>query len=141
MGRGRRPAGLGHVDRLSGETSAKRRLRVILASLTGAMTIEEACRELGIGEARFHVLRHEALEGALAALAPKRTGRPPIPAPTEVERRLAEQRTEIEHLKLDLYASRIREKLALTMPHVLHLDDEGAPAPAEKKSRRHRRRR
>jgi transposase-like protein len=105
------------------------------------MTVEQACRELGIGEARFHVLRREALEGALGALAPRRTGRPPAPEPTEAERQLAEQREEIADLKLNLYASRIREKLALTMPHVLHLDEEDAPAPPKKKSRKRRKRR
>jgi len=112
---------------------------VILASLTGVMTVEEACRELGVGEARFHVLRREALEGALSAMAPKRTGRPPTPEPSTEARQLTELQQEIEHLKLDLYAARVREKLALTMPHVLH--DPGGSEPSEKKSRRPRKRR
>jgi transposase-like protein len=129
------------VDRLDGDASTKQRLRVILATLTGAMTVEEACRELEVGEARFHVLRHEALEGALSALSPKRPGRPAAPEPTEAERKLVEQQEEIAYLKLDLYAARIREKLALTMPHVLHLDKQGGPpGPSEKKSRRKKRR-
>jgi len=139
MGQGRPPVGLGHVDRLLGPESSKKRLRVILASLTGVMTVEEACRELGLGEARFHVLRREALEGALSALEPRRTGRPPAPEPTAEERQLAELEQQIEHLKLDLYAARVREKLALTMPHVLH--DPGGSEPSEKKSRRSRKRR
>lgn len=139
MGRGRPPVGLGHVDRLPGPESSKQRLRVILASLTGVMTVEEACRELGVGEARFHVLRREALEGALSAMAPKRTGRPPAAEPSAEARQLTELQQEIEHLKLDLYAARVREKLALTMPHVLH--DPGGSEPSEKKSRRPRKRR
>ena len=139
MGRGRPPVGLGHVDRLLGPESSKQRLRVILASLTGVMTVEQACHELGVGEARFHVLRREALEGALSALGPRRTGRPPAPEPSAEERQLAELQQEIDHLKLDLYASRVREKLALTMPHVLH--DPGGSKPSGKKSRRPRRRR
>jgi transposase-like protein len=126
---------------LHGPETSKQRLRVILASLAGAMTVEQACRELGVSEARFHVLRREALEGALAALEPRRTGRPPAPEPTEAERQLAEQGEEIEQLKLGLYAARIREKLALTLPHVLHVGEEDGPAPSKKKSRRRRRRR
>lgn len=139
MGRGRPPVGLGHVDRLHGPESSKQRLRVILASLTGVMTVEEACRELDVGEARFHVLRHEALEGALSAIAPKRTGRPPTPEPSAEERQVTELQAEVEHLKLNLYASRVREKLALTMPHVLH--NPGGTEPSKKKSRRPRKRR
>ena len=112
---------------------------MILASLTGVITVEEACRELGVGEARFHVLRREALEGALSALAPRRSGRPPAPEPSAEERQLTELRQKIEYLKLDLYASRVREKLALTMPHVLH--DSRGSKPSKKKSRRPRKRR
>jgi len=139
MGRGRPPVGLGHVDRLLGPISSKQRLRVILASLTGGMTVDEACRELGVGEARFHVLRRDALEGALSALAPSRTGRPPSPEPTADDRRIMELEQELEELKLDLYASRVRERLALTMPHVLH--DPHGERPSEKKSGRLRKRR
>ena len=72
--------------------------------------------------ARFHELRSQALEGALAALAPKKPGRPKTPAvPPEIVRLTAEN----EELKENLWASQLREELALTVPHVLKRPGDG----------------
>lgn len=84
---GRRPKGVGHVDKLDGGEQEKRRLKAILASLTGLATVAEASRGLGIRPSRFARLRDLALQGALDRLAPHPVGRP------------AEQEDDMEPLK------------------------------------------
>lgn len=114
----RQPDGVKHVDRLPGPAESKRRLREILKTLMGETSVAEACEALGISEARFHALRRQALEGALSGLSPRPSGRPgrhDAPEPEEVE----ELRRENEELKMELYATEIREEIALTMPHLL----------------------
>ena len=131
--RGRPAQGLGHVDQLEGGEETKHRLRVILASLAGELTVEQACRELGLGEARFHVLRRQALESALAGLTPKRRGRPAQHEP-EIDRRVSELQSQVDELELALYASRVREELALSMPHLLRREGTGRSSAKKKES-------
>ena len=76
MARGRPPRGSAHVDSLDGPDELKQRLRVLLDTLSGTCTIDEACCKLGVSAARLHEMRHQALAGALEALTPGRAGRP-----------------------------------------------------------------
>src|SRR5262249_59536399 len=90
--RGRRPAGPGYVEQLDGSTTAKERLKVILETLTGRCRVQEACLRLGICEQRFHQLRQQALEAALAGLEPGTPGRPARQrSPAEAELGLARE--------------------------------------------------
>lgn len=118
MPAGRPSDGLAHVDRLEGDEESKRRLRVVLATLTGEMTIVEACERLGVGESRLHDLRRRALEGALAGLTPGAPGRP-----KSVEEPRQDRLGDLEHenrkLRIELQAAYVRTELALGMPHVL----------------------
>jgi len=125
--------GLKHVDRLQGPAEQKHRLRVVLEVLQGQRTVEQACEELRVKPARFHELRNQVLEGALAGLAPGKAGRPKRPSEPSAVRRLTEEN---EELKEQLWAAQIREEIALTMPHVLKRRGEG-----EKISPRHGRKR
>ncbi len=127
---GRPPKGLDHVNGLCGDRLSKQRLRVVLETVSGERTVESACRELGIGEARFHVLRREALEGALHALEPSPRGRPGKPAESAEAVRIRELEATIQDLRIDLELSRVRTEIALTMPQVLI---EPAPSPTKKK--------
>jgi len=120
--------GLGHVETLGGTELARERLKRVLATLAGESTVEEACLHLGISPARFAEIRKEALGAALEALEPKPAGRPPAPR-TDPEVIDAEQ--EIRRLKRELEASRIREEIALTMPHLVR-----PPRGGEKKGDR-----
>ena len=74
---GRKPLTTEHVNTLAGSSRAKDRLRVILETLRGELTIPDACSLLGIGEAQFHHLRHTWLQEAVELLEPRRVGRPP----------------------------------------------------------------
>src|SRR5262245_41423026 len=98
--RGRRPAGPAYVDQLDGSAIAKERLKVVLETIAGTCRVQEACRRLGICEQRFHQLRQEALEAALAGIEPGTPGRRPhtlTPAEDQVrdlQEQLADQRPE-----------------------------------------------
>lgn len=115
---GRPTDGPNHVDRLTGPEDRKHRLRVILETLAGAKTVKQACSEIGISEARFHVLRRGALQAALDGLAPGRAGRPPE-ADEEVDGDPRALREEIADLRGQLRAAEVRTEIGLTMPHLL----------------------
>lgn len=116
--------GVGHVEKVEATEGAKARLRWVLSTLSGERTVEQACVELSISPARFAQIRDEALAGAAAALEAKAAGRPAAPAP---EAALEQARAEVARLKRELEASRIREEIALTMPHLVR-----PPAGGEK---------
>lgn len=77
--RGRPISDLDLIERLDGPRQQRRRTRFVLATLTGDVTIAEACAQLGIGRTRCYVLRRRMLGGMLDALTPRRSGRPPQP--------------------------------------------------------------
>jgi hypothetical protein len=134
--RGRRPAGPEYVDQLDGSTLARERLKVVLQTLAGQCRVAEACERLGICEQRFHQIREEALRAAVAALEPRPAGRPAQSSttPAELPQALLEQ---IEHLEVQLHASRLREEIALTLPQ--HAASRQEPTEPQKKTRRQRR--
>lgn len=113
--RGRKPQGAALVTQLAGSEMAQQRLQQIVRALAGQTSVPEACAELGVGESRFHQLRQEALEAALAALEPRPTGRPPQ-ASVPGAARIAELEEELRELRWELQACRIREELADVLP-------------------------
>src|SRR5712692_1285165 len=127
MRHGRPPVGLGHVDRLEGPEDLKERLRVVLATITGEVGIEEACERLGVGPSRLHEMRREALEGALAGLAPGRAGRPPAAAATERTARARELEERVRELEVELQAAFVRTEMALAMPHLFRRGSKKKP--------------
>ena len=129
MKTGRPPLGAELVSSLQGSPQAKHRLAVILRTLAGELTIPQACVELGIGESRFHTLRTELLQHAVAELEPQARGRPPT---AQADPRLAQLQQQVLALKTDLQAAQIREELALLLPHVLH---PAVKAAGDKKKR------
>lgn len=118
MSRGRPPLGPGLADRVEGSAPAKERLKIILATIAGQVTVAEACEKLGVNEARFHELRTEWLQASVALLEPKPLGRPATQVSPEVTE-IASLKLQVQELKIDLRAAQIREELALLMPHVL----------------------
>lgn len=112
----RPPEGVGHVDRLDGPEDLKRRLRVLLDTLAGRVSVAQACEELGVSESRLHELRRQALEGALGALMPKPAGRPATAQTPPAREKELEGR--IQELEVDLQAALVRTELALAMPEL-----------------------
>lgn len=104
------------MDRLDGPEDLKWRLRVLLETIVGSISVTQACEELGVSESRLHELRRQALVGALGALMPKPAGRPATAeTATERERNLEAR---IDELEVDLQAALVRTELALAMPEL-----------------------
>jgi hypothetical protein len=115
--RGRPIQGAALVQPLAGSAQAKERLQVILQTLAGQLTIDEACTRLALRRSAFNKLRAQFLAGATGLLEPKRSGRKKhVASPAELE---AEQlRAEVARLKLELQAQQIREEIALVLPRL-----------------------
>ena len=122
MNRGRPPLGPGLVDALQAGEESKRRLKLILETLSGTVTIPEACEQLGLSEPAFHKLRAQWLSGAVELLAPRPPGRPA--QPERPEQKLIEQmERQIFELKKEAHAARLRAEIAIAMPHLLIKED------------------
>jgi hypothetical protein len=115
------------VERLEGSAEAKHRLRVILQTVAGDLTVAEACAELGIGKTAFFELRKKVLQASLEDLEPKPVGRPAREAPSTEEVEAERLRKENERLRTDLEIAHVREEIALAMPEVFE------PSREEKK--------
>ena len=115
MPAGRPTEGLRHIEALEGSSSSKRRLKAIVATLSGDQTVVDACCTLGIGSSRFHRLRHEVLEAALARLEPKPRGRRPRKSREEAKV-LAELRSTAAELRAELVRVRARAEVAEILP-------------------------
>jgi succinate dehydrogenase/fumarate reductase flavoprotein subunit len=89
-----------------------------LQTVAGEKSVVDACTQLNVSEARFHELRSEVLQAAIAQLEARPKGRPPQQLSAE-EARIAQLEKQVTELKVDLRATQIREELALLMPHVL----------------------
>jgi transposase len=133
--RGRRPSGPEYVDHLDGSAQAKERLKVVLETLAGTCRVQEACQRLGVSEPRFHQLRAQVLEAALARLEPRPAGRPPQP-PAPEQQHLQELAARAVAEDLAVRTAQAREEIALTLPRVVH-----EPPGPEKKTRPAKRRR
>jgi transposase-like protein len=133
MGSGRPPEGVGHVDRLDGPEDLKQRLRVLLETLVGRMSVAEACERLGVSESRLHDLRRQALVGALGALMPRPAGRP-VTAETTTPRE-EELEARIDELEIDLQAALVRTELALAMPELFRRGGKKNRTPRDTKTK------
>ncbi len=120
---GRKPLGPELVGHLEGSQPAKQRLEVILETIVGRLTIDQACQRLGIKPAMFYRLRTEVLEAGLARLEPRPMGRPPQQTTAEEAKRV-ELEYRVEELESELKIAAVREEIARVMPH---LNDEALP--------------
>jgi transposase-like protein len=134
--RGRPVQGAELVGASSGSELARHRLRVILQTLSGAATIEQAAAALGVNRSRFHAMRRLFLGQATGLLEPRPRGRKRR-EPTAAELELAELRQQLVQLRLQLKSAQIREEIALVMPHLLKDKRRGKNSRA---TRRHARR-
>jgi len=118
MGRGRPPSGPALVDALDGSPQAKERLKIILETVSGSRSIPSACAALGLSEAAFYRLRERTLCEAVAGLEPRPAGRPRVEVSPEAKQ-VQVLAQEVARLETELHAARVREEVALTMPHLL----------------------
>jgi hypothetical protein len=132
---GRKPLGPNLVEHLEGSQRAKQRLEVILETITGRLTIDQASQRLGIRPAMFYRLRTEVLEASLARLEPRPVGRPPHRASTE-ETRNAELECQLAELKSELTLATVREEIARVMPQLTEEEASGKKTPQSVRKRR-----
>jgi hypothetical protein len=118
MAKGRTPSPQKLLESLEGSELAKRRMRWIMLTLSHQCAVQQACEDLGISEAAFHKLRRSAMRQFIMDLEPKRRGRP-REAPPQADPQMLELQEQNRQLTLQLTASRVREEIALAMPHLL----------------------
>lgn len=106
------------VTYLDGSKSAKERLELILATISGQVTVVAAAQRLGISEAMFYKLRSRVLQVSLEDLEPKLPGRPSRHL-SPAEHREAELQGRVQELERELQAQSVRLELAQTMPQVV----------------------
>jgi len=104
--------GLDHVDGLQGDPESKWRLKVILATLTGEMLVEEAYDELEVGPTQLANLRRQTLQAALDGLVRKPGGRPRKEVSLTADEVVALQARNAE-LEREIVELRARVELAL----------------------------
>jgi hypothetical protein len=73
----RPPLGPALIDKLEGSADAKRRARLVVETLAGLVSVEDAAQQLDVSPQRFHVLRDDLLSSMIAQAEPKPVGRPP----------------------------------------------------------------
>jgi hypothetical protein len=76
------------------------RYEVMVAVMSGALTVSEGARRLGLSRNHFQSLLHRALGSLIEELEPKTGGRPPMPArERELEEQTGQLRLENERLR------------------------------------------
>jgi transposase len=118
MPAGRPPKGPRLVEGLDASEEAKRKLKVILETIAGDLSVSEACERLGVSESRFHQLRDEVLSAGASSMEPKPRGRPrkvEEPAVSDME----ELKKENEELREELEFARARTVIATAFPHLV----------------------
>jgi transposase-like protein len=109
------------VEHLDGSLQAKERLEVILETLAGRLTIDQACRRLGVKESQFHRMRTTMLEAGLARLEPRSAGRPPqLATAEEIHREKLERH--VAELESELKIAAVREEIARVLPNRVPAD-------------------
>jgi len=109
------------VDKFTGSEEAKEKLKVIVGTLTGERTVEEACAHLGVSEARLYQMRDEVLLSGLMAVEPRPNGRPKTEESPDAVR-VRELEARVKRLELEVNAGYVRTMIALTMPKLLKDD-------------------
>jgi hypothetical protein len=117
----RPPTGPYLVDRLAGSDHAKHRARVILGTIAGTLTIDEAATALECNRAYLHKLRDQLLDGMIAAAEPRKPGpRPQALVPSlsksdAITSALAEANRRASDAEVMLELERCRAELALVL--------------------------
>ena len=112
----RPPTGPSLVDRLPGSDEAKHRTRIILETITGARSIEQAAQALDCNRSYVHALREQILTAAIQgaeARTPGPKSQPPSPEESQAAV-IAAERLALD-AKVALELERCRTELALVL--------------------------
>ena len=113
----RPPTGPDLVHRLNGSADAKHRAQIILETIAGTRSIEDAGMALDCNTAYVHRLRDQLLDGMIAAAEPRIPGRKPAPPPTADQQAavLAAALSRASDAEVALELERCRTELALVL--------------------------
>jgi len=112
---GRPNKGVDHVGNCDGSKQSKLRTQVVLQTISGELTVNDALEILGIQRAHFAKLRLRALQGAVDALEPGRPGRRRR-HDAEIDQRAVELASKIAQLEKQLQLERARADIAQILP-------------------------
>lgn len=116
---GRKPQGTELVDAMVGSEHAKARLKAFLETLSGAVSVDDACRELGICQSRFFEQRTEWLHESIGLLEPRVPGRPRKTEPSISAEEVQSLRRRVQELEARAAAVEVQAELVRTLPHVM----------------------
>ena len=116
---GRKPRGAESVNPLVGSQHAKARLKAFLETLSGEVSVEEACQQLGICQSRFFEQRTAWLHESLGLLEPRVAGRPRKEEETVSAEEAQLLRQRVQELEARAAALEVQAELARTLPHVV----------------------
>lgn len=133
--RGRPPRGLDLVDGRDGDPIAKLRLKLLLGTLTGEVTLSGAADLLGVSERAVVKQRARFLDDAIELLEPRARGRPQK-TETQEAGRIRELEAEVERLEYELRVARAREELALILAETERGVKDGKSARGKKRKKR-----
>jgi len=122
--------GVEHVDGLEGPEEAKARLRAVLATIAGELSVEAACAELAVSATRFDQIRAAALAGAVEALSPRPPGRRPAEREDDA---LVALRSRVEELSCENERLRVREEIAMRVPGLLSPREGKKGVPSDRR--------
>jgi hypothetical protein len=127
---GRPNKGIDHIDNCDGSRLSKRRIKLILQTISGELSVQDACEKLGIQRARFAELRAKALQATVDAIEPGRPGRP--------QKRDAEQEQHEAELQAQIAALRRQLEVAETRALLSHVQrvKKGATQPTSRRGAR-----
>src|SRR5262249_45823847 len=135
--RGRRPVGPELAEQLDGSAEARRRMRVVLATIAGTCRVQEACEELGICEQRFEAIRATAIRAGIAALEARPMGRPPKVL-SEAQAEVARLRERVAELEAQLHVASVCAELVGALPRRDGVGKRSPRSGRAKESRRSR---
>ena len=115
---GRKPKKSALVESLDCSELAAARMRAMLDTLAGEITLDEGAERAGLQRARFCELRLRMMQAGAEALEQRAPGRPPKRVEVEPDR-LERLEAENQYLREELDIARVRTELAPTMPHLL----------------------
>jgi cell division septum initiation protein DivIVA len=90
----------------------QKRYATMLAVQSGAMTVSDGARELGMSRNHFQSMLHRGLQGLLEGLSPKAPGRPPTPE-AEAKLRQENERLRRENEKLKAQVANTHQMVEL----------------------------
>lgn len=105
------------------------RYEIMMAVVSGSLTVSEGAKRLGLSRNRFQSLVHRAMASMIEELGPKPGGRPPLPA--------REKQLEMQAGKLRLQNERLLRKVE-TAERILGVASGFLQGRADKGRRRER---